>query len=108
MINILNDCEKLTNVKQNTLSKLCTCANYSIVDNVKEQYWLDNNIVDLDIGIGVLTIEIIDDSIKYHFRPSKELETGLVDSINDNFNPLEEKLSKNIDRYIYKSYKDML
>lgn len=108
MRNIIEDLEKLTNVKESILRRILSCMEYCIADSAIEETYDGKNIIKCDIGIGKLSIEIIDDCLHYSFKPSPSLETSLISAINDKENVLEEKLSANIDRYIYKTYKDML
>lgn len=109
MIRTLTDLEKLTQIKATTLEKLVSCLEYIIVDNVSEKNMLATNdsIINLDIGIGVLTIAVVDDNVKYYFKPSSSLEKGLINAINNNENILETKLTNSINSHIYKVYKDM-
>ena len=108
MIYILDDVEKLTNVKTSVLSKIMGCLNFAIVDNIIEEIYKGNDYVEIDIGIGVLSIVVSDDEVRYVFKPSSSLENGVIHAINDNENILEEKLSSGINNHVYKTYKDML
>ena len=109
MIKTLEDLAKLTTIKTSTLEKISSCLEYIVVDNVSEEKMLstDDAFMDLDIGIGILTISIVDDSINYYFKPSSTLEKGLINAINNNENILENKLTNSINSHIYKVYKDM-
>lgn len=108
MINILEDVSTLTNVKEHVLAKIVSCVNYAIVDNVLEQKIGDKDNVSFDIGIGTLSIFFVDDTLQYFFKPSRELEDGLVNAVNGGKNELELKLVHSINNHIYKTYKDML
>ena len=108
MINILKDVSTLTNVKEHVLTKIVSCVNYSIVDNVLEQKINDRDNVSFDIGIGILSIFFVDDTLQYYFKPSHELEEGLINAVNEGKNELELKLIHSINNHIYKTYKDML
>lgn len=109
MIKTLDDLAKLTRIKNSTLEKIFLCLEYIIVDNVSEVKILSisDSFINLDIGIGVLTIAIVDDNINYYFKPSSTLEKGLINAINNNENILENKLTSSINSHIYKVYKDM-
>ena len=86
MINIINDLEKLTNVKSSVLQKLVSCVDYIIADNMIEQTYNGKHTIKYDLGIGVLSIEIIDDCLHYNFKPSSTLENNLISAINDKEN----------------------
>ena len=108
MIYILDDVEKLTGVKASVLAKIITCINYAIIDNIFEEIYSGKDCVEIDIGVGILSIFIADDEVHYSFRPTQELETGIIRAVNDKENALEEKLSSSINSHVYKTYKDML
>lgn len=108
MNKVIDDLEKLTNVKNSTLMNMLSCINYIILDDVIEQTSIGNDVIELDVGIGVLSIYLIDDTLEYSFKPSQKLENGLIKAINEKENPLEEKLAESINKNIYKVYKDML
>lgn len=108
MINIMEDVKNLTNVKVNVLNKLALCMNYAIADNVIEQIYNGEDLFEFNIGVGTLSIQMIDDCLHYDFKPSPVLENSLISAINDKKNILENQLSDSIDKHIYKTYKDML
>lgn len=107
-VDILHDVEQLTGVKESVLSKIANACSFAIVDNVIENKLNDDWEIKLNLGIGDLIISVNNDEISYFFKPSISLEKGLITGIVDNKNVLEEQLLKNINKHIYKTYKDML
>ena len=109
MVKVLTDLEKLTGIKTSIINKLSSCVEYVIVDNITESMlsYEENTQTELDLGFGILTIVIIDDTIRYLFKPSNKLENGIINAVNNNENILENKLKDSINSHIYKSYKDM-
>lgn len=108
VVDVLQDVQQLTGVKKSVLSKIASAYNFAIIDNVLERNLNDENNIKLDIGIGNLILSISDEELSYFFEPSKHLESGLISAIIDRRNPLEEQLVNNINKHIYKTYKDML
>lgn len=107
-IKLIDDIEKLTGIKNSTLQKISQCIEYALIDHLIEyKYNYTDDIISFDIGIGVLSLEIIDDEIHYGFKPSKKFEANIVKAINDGDNLLETKLIESINKHIYKTYKDM-
>lgn len=86
--NILTDVATLTALPQKTLEKLSRKAVYSICDAIYE-YKLseEDEILDLDIGIGILKVKITGNDIKYRFKP------------DDMFAKYIRKMFENIDNY---------
>jgi hypothetical protein len=107
-IDILQDVEQLTGVKKSVLTKIANACNFAIIDNVIENKLADDWELKLNIGIGNILLSVNNDELTYYFEPSSALENGLIKSINDNDNPLERQLLNNINKHIYKTYKDML
>lgn len=108
MINVINDLEQLTGIKTSILNKIISCLEYTIIDNAIEETYNDNELLQYNLGLGILSIEVIDDSLHYSFKPSKSFEDELINAINNKTNILELKLAESIDTHIYKTYKDML
>ncbi len=108
MINLINDVATVSNIKPIVVQGLMNNMGYTLIDNLIEQSYDDETVVEFNIGIGTLSLKIDDDEVKYIFKPSKQLESGIVAAINENENILEENIYESIDRHIYKTYKDML
>ena len=108
VVDVLQDVQQLTGVKKSVLAKIATAYNFAIVDNVIEKNLNDEKSIKLDVGIGNLILSISNEELSYFFEPSRDLENSLISAIIDRKNPLEEQLINNINKHIYKTYKDML
>lgn len=86
--NILTDVATLTALPQKTLEKLSRKAIYTMCDSIYE-YKLSgtDEVLDLNIGIGVLKVKIIGNDVKYRFKP------------NDMFAKYIRKMLDNVDGY---------
>ena len=81
--NIIEDISKLTHIKQFNLRKIASLYELDIANCIYESI-SDDSEFKLDIGIGYLTISLLDDSIIYKFEPSKKLIDviyGLFDEV---------------------------
>lgn len=107
-IQLINDVEKLTGVKISTLQKITQCVEYALIDHlIEHKYNYNDNVISFDIGVGILSLEIVDDEIHYGFKPTKKFESNIIKAVNNGDNLLETKLVEGIDKHIYKTYKDM-
>ena len=96
MTNIKKDLSVLTSVSESTFSKLEEKIIWCISDAVEDATINDLDHVDIDLGFGVLTIKIDDDTVKYLFKPSNKLEKSIVNTIVNERNDL----SLNIENYL--------
>ena len=85
--NISADVSKLTSINEQTLLKLKEKFEWCIYDYIEQTILNGENICNIDLGLGVLTIIIEDDSIKYKFKPDQKLERGIVRTIANEQNP---------------------
>lgn len=107
-INIVSDLAQITTIQDKVLEKLFSKMVYCISDAVVEAKKCEKELVDLNIGIGNLSIQLYEDSIKYKFVPSQELESSVKDSILEERNLLEDKLEQSFVDKIVNLYKDLL
>ena len=85
-----------------TISELCIC------DYINELDMIDEDVLDIDIGIGVISILIIEDEIQYSFSPSTLLEKSMIKTIETKQSPLVNKLEINLENKINSTYKDIM
>ena len=64
------------------------------------------NLVDINIGIGTLSILVDNDVIQYRFVPSNSLESNIKKTVVEGKNPLVEKAEKLLAKKIIDTYKD--
>lgn len=105
MIDIIEDLSKLTTIPRDRLDKLTNKISFIIGDGLCEKS--DTNIYEFDIGIG--TLEIIDEEcIRYRFKPSKDFEKLVFESLVNNKNILQDTFEKTLAQKIMKVYKDII
>ena len=85
--NIVNDISTLTRVPNKVLTELTHKANLCIGNIISEAKELGEQAVIINIGIGTLSIDLIDMQCK--FVPSKELRTVIKSSLTAKKDPLE-------------------
>ena len=107
MHSLIEDLSLLTTIPINSLNKLVNKSLWCICDCIDEATLSNQNIIDIDIGIGTISILLENDSVQYRFVPSKKLETSVKSTIVDGKNPLieiaEDKLTKGM-LEIHKSF----
>lgn len=106
--NILKNLSSLTQVDINTLNKLSTLAEDCICDYVLEGIETDDDVVIVDIGVGLLHISIIGDELEYKFTPSRKLEGKLKKTVYSEISPLVVKLEYSLDKKFTAAYKELL
>jgi len=108
MNNIVKDISTLTTIKEDYLNSLVAKSEWCICSYVEETILKKENITKVDIGIGSLSILVEDNTIKYKFIPSKELEEAIRTTVIDDKNPLKFKLEKVLVDKITNVYKELL
>lgn len=108
MINIVNDLSNLTTIPEKTLAKLCSKMIFCISDAIVEAKTQGLSTVDLDIGIGTLSILLSEEEVKYKYIPSTEFEDAVKSSILEERNLLEDKLEQSFAEKITNLYKDLI
>lgn len=106
-INLKKDLSALTNVDEVYINKLFDKLKWCICDGISETEYLGDNLLSCDIGIGKVLLTIEENSVKYRFTPSPELEEMIIKTITGE-DLLECTLEKNLVNKITKVYKDLL
>lgn len=105
-MNIIEDISKLSTIPQQEvelvfeLYKDCIC--YDIHEMIKNH----ENHIDIDIGIGVLILDINDEEIRYKFIPSSSLENDIKYTLENDHCPLFNKLEESLHSKIMRAYKE--
>lgn len=107
MENLNKSMSKLTGISEGTLQSLHSKEIYCICDEVEESILKDEEITDVDIGVGELYIKHTGKEIQYKFIPSKELEASLTETVVNKKCPLKEKLDASLVDKISKVYKEL-
>ena len=106
--NIVQDLSTLTTIPYRSLEKLISKSCWCICDAVEESTLQGKNITAIDIGIGQLVVQVIDNSIQYKFIPSSRLEKYMVDTVVNKKNPMTVNLESTFVNRIVKTYKDLI
>lgn len=87
-VNIKGDLSTLTTIDESVFTKLITKVEWCISDGIEKAILSGDNIVNFDIGIGILSINIDDNNIKYKFKPSQKLEKVIINTVENEGNSL--------------------
>ena len=90
--NIISDISTLTRVPNKVLTELAHKANLCIGNIISEAKETGEQAVIINIGIGTLSIDLIDMQCK--FVPGKNLKTAIKNSLTSSVDPLELALEK--------------
>lgn len=108
MFNIVEDVSKLTTIPVKSLNSLMDKFIYCIVDAVKESNLSNEEITEIDLGVGVLYIKHTNKELKYKFVPSNKLNKCMSDMLNSGLNSLENTLELSLVDRIVNTYKDLI
>lgn len=107
MINMVEDLEILTTIPASTLKKLMTKEVYCIANAVEESMLSNEDISEVDIGIGTLYIKHVDNEIKYKFVPSAKLNDAVKSTVVNKKNVLVDVLEPSLVNNFKTVYKDL-
>lgn len=105
-MNIIEDISKLSTIPQQEvelvfeLYKDCIC--YDIQEMLKNR----ENHIDINIGIGLLILDIANDELRYKFIPSNSFEKDIKYTLENNQCPLIDKMEENLHNKIVGAYKE--
>ena len=105
--NLKSDISLITTINERALDKLSDKVLWCISDAVEKAMLNNDNVIELDLGFGILMISILDNNVKYKFVPSKELEKAVNDTIINEKNMLVDVLEESLVNKITNVYKDM-
>ncbi len=108
---IIKDLSTLSTIPDKVLTKLMDKFLYCIYDAVAEAVAEnpgEDKSIDLDIGIGTLSIGVVNDTIKYKFIPSSSMDTSVKQTVLNERNLLEDVLEKSFVDKITNVYKELL
>lgn len=106
--NLIEDLAKLFNIKPSLLKKFSRAADYCIGDYILESKLNDEDLTNIDIGIGILKLIVVDDSLTYKFIPSKKLETIIIDAYQKEKSEMTKVLEDNLENRLLSAYKELL
>lgn len=105
---LVEDVSKLTTIPTYCFSNLSNKSIFCICDSIQEAILSKEEFVTLDIGIGKLKLDIKEDSVSYRFEPSKELEQGVIDTVQRGKNPLVAEAEALLVKRLLNTYKDYI
>lgn len=108
MIDIIKDTAVLTTIPEKSLKKLIDKNIYCISEAVVEARLSDQKLLELDIGLGILYIQMDDESIRYKFVPGQKLEETVKNSFINKQNLLEDALDAALVNRLTSIYKDLI
>ena len=106
-IDLVNDLEILTTIQRKALVKLVNKSNYIICNAVTEMLLADEDLCEINIGIGTIMIKKIGNEIKYKFVPSAKLNSSIVEIFTEGSNPLSDVLELALKDKIENTYKEL-
>lgn len=104
-MNLIKELSILTTIPEGSLSKLLNKTELCLCDNIYEQYQ-SSNLISVDIGIGELSIGVIDDVIKYKFIPSIQFNNSVKETLKGT-SPLKQEIDNKLKNKICNTYKDL-
>lgn len=107
MTNLVDDLSVLTTIKKYNLEELVNKSTMIVSHALAECISNEEEITEVDIGIGVLRILVQDEEMKFKFSPSSKLETTLVETYTSGKSSLTQKVEDELGRRIEKTYKDL-
>ena len=108
MATLIEDLSVLTDVSEPTLKKFIPVSIYCLSHNVFETLHKNENISEIDIGIGQLCIKIESNSVKYRFIPSKELDKCVTQAVTTGCSPMITKIDTSLQEKIERAFKELI
>ena len=104
---LISDISNIFSIRASILSKLVSLSESCICDYILETKWSDDDLLEIDIGIGKINMLISNDSVEYQFKPSSKLERSITNAVINNKNPLEKTLEEGIETRLLSTYKEL-
>lgn len=105
--NLVSDLSNLTLIKEHTLNKLISKSNFIICHDILDSILTNNELTEIDIGIGTLSIKRENDGIRYRFVPSRKLEEAILFTVENKKSPLTCEIETALVDRIEKTYKEL-
>lgn len=106
-IDVKEDLSKLTTINQLSINRLFDKISWIISDAVEQAELAKDNVIELDLGFGLIIVLLEDNCIKYKFKPSKSLEENIIDTVVNGKNQLTFTIENTLVSKITNVYKDM-
>lgn len=108
MTKLIEDVSTLTSIPENLLKKLVKVSNYCVGHALHEALCEQQDYVTVDIGIGDLQLKLQDNTLRYKFIPSRELEDALVTTVKSGTSSIIVQLDNTLQEKIEDTYRGLL
>lgn len=108
MNNIIEDLSTITQIPKRFLDKLVNNATQCIGHSVYEALKTKNNLIKVNVGIGIIYIKFNKEHIEYKFIPSAQLENCLSKVILDETDPIINDVEDSLRTKILNTYKEFM
>lgn len=108
MYSLIDDVATITTIPVASLQKLANKASFCICNCIEETKLNNESLTEINIGIGILSINVVNNSIEYRFTPNKKFEEAIRTTIIDGKNPLVEVAESVLIDKILHVYKDLI
>lgn len=87
-VNIKEDLSTLTTIDESVFTKLSNKVEWCISDGIEKAILNKEDIINIDLDIGILMINLKNNEIKYKFIPSQKLEKTIINTVLNEKNSL--------------------
>lgn len=108
MNNVINETATLTTIPEKALNKLMQKMTYCICEDVYESHLAEEEVTQVDIGIGVLYIKYVAGETKWRFIPSANLNDAVTSVYKNGLNLMDSTLNSALAKKFTEAYKDLL
>lgn len=105
---LIKELSTLTTLPASTLGSLVSIGIDAICYDVLENSNVGENVSEINIGIGTLSILVDDNQIRYKFLPSDKLESSLVSAVVSGENPLVRRIENKVREKLSTATKELL
>ena len=107
-MNVTDNISRLTSIPLRYIEKIFSLEQDYICYAIQQAFCEKQNNVDIDIGIGTLSILVENENVYYKFLPSQSLENDIQHTVSINEAPMIKKLEENIKDKVLNAYKELL
>jgi hypothetical protein len=107
MTDVVSDMSNLTKLPVSLLQQLSDKVEFIVLHSVYESVLSNENITEVDIGIGRLNILQDEGCVKYKFIPSKTFEQKIIKTVKDRESPLTTTVEDTLQKKILDVYKEL-
>ena len=108
MTNVVEDLNTITSIPQANISKLFQRVEWLICNAIYEAYISGNDLAEINLGFGKISVLITGNELKYRFQPSRKTEAMLREIFERGYDPIAAEAEKAVVGTTLKAYKDLL